>query len=600
MSGLVAIIDVQRRRLVSDDDFTPLVAAYEKIRGSVITDHVPAGPYARMAHLRSTTSNSATGAIANRLGVVSVGAPHTTDDSPVTCRTPASILDGQFAMMSYDSDADELRLLTDPFGMVPLYVAELNGRAYASTSSLTLALFLRLPADLLNVQEFLVSGYHFGSGTHWQGVQRLLPATCVTFSSGGRRDAAYWRPVVDRSIQGLSLAGAADLGIETGVAALKQRVTGPEKVWSDLTGGYDSRLLNLLADRAGVAICAETRDSTDDREVRTARRVAEVTGWPWTHVSLPTDWSSRVPNALDDALAWGDGNLEVLQLSRVLWAHERLGTAGTAPSLLSGGGGEHFQYTSWRTEFLNAGRSDRVNWDNYLSMRMIKPSDRSVLAGDPIPAVRDDFRSRMSLWVEPYSSELNTTQLDIMQALKQTGHYGAYRAASDGVLVTQLPYYYRRVFETACSIDFRHRNYHRVMRSMVNRLNPRVAALPTTRGGPAEPLRVTNVHRYGPYVQDLVRKSITKTSDKLFGRPLLLRRGSYSWQPEANGAVLQAMERRGVLPISQMRSIELYRPERLEAMLAAASRPDFAEHSMLGRILTVELALRAADVGLSH
>ena len=65
-----------------------------------------------------------------------------------------------------------------------------------------------------------------------------------------------------------------------------------------------------------------------------------------------------------------------------------------------------------------------------------------------------------------------------------------------------------------------------------------VAALPTTRGGPAQPWRASTVHRFLPYYGKLARKAVTKVSGKVLDTPLLQDTTSFAWAPRANAVVL--------------------------------------------------------------
>ncbi|MCW2739633.1 MAG: hypothetical protein JWR45_55 [Blastococcus sp.] len=595
MSGLVAVLAVGRDRAVDDDELRRLVACYEAVRGPSTVTVARGGSSARAARLEPADGAGAEWSTAADWPLV-VGVPHAEDGATPGSRPWLASVDGQFALVSYDDATGEAVVAGDPLGMFGVYVAAGQGVLYVSTSSLALARFLRAPADRLALQSFLLSGYHFGSRSHWQGVDRLEPGQVVRVGPEGRSQEYYWRPQVDPAVQRLTLGKAADHCIEASVGALS-RLGGQPESWIDLTGGYDSRLLALLLRRAGVSFAANTRHTTDPAEIAIARRIVELTGWTWVHPQLPPDWDAVLPGELASSLAWGDGNLEVLQLSRVLWVHRQL--ARSRPALLSGGGGEHLQFAGWKSEFRAAGRSNRVNFDNFIDMRMIKPVNRSVLAGDPLPDVREDMRQRLARWIEPYSSELNTTQLDLLYAYKVTGHFGAYRSADDGLLTAQLPYYFRPVFEAAFSTDYRHRNGHRLMRHMMKRLDPALAALPTTRGGPAEPLRITNAHRYAPYFTQLARKAVTKVSDRTLGRPLLLQRRSFPWASNANRSVLDDLSSRDLFSPERLRSAGLYRPEALRALLEASQRPGSTQDAMLGRIITVEMSLQMTDTSIA-
>jgi hypothetical protein len=589
MSGLVAVLAVGGERTVDDDELRRLVASYEEVRGPCAVAISRGGSGARAARLEPVDRRGAVdGASAD--WPVTIGVPYAPNGAEAGSATWLRSVDGQFASVGYDAVSGEAVVANDPLGMVGVYVAARPGVLYVSTSSLTLARFLAAPADRLAVQSFLLSGYHFGAGTHWQGIERLEPGQMVRVGPRGRTQEHYWRPEVSDEVRRLPLSRAADHCTDVAVETFRSQLAGRQEPWIDLTGGFDSRLLGLLLRRAGVVFRANTRRTSDLTDVAVARRIVDITGWAWVHPALPENWDAVLPGELSSSLAWGDGNLEVLQLSRVLWEHRLL--ARTLPSLLSGGGGEHLQFAAWKSEFVAAGRTTRVHLDNWIDMRMVKPVDRFVLAGSPLADVREDMRQRLSRWVEPYSGELNTTQLDLLYAYKSTGHFGAYRSADDGLLTAQLPFYFRPVFEAAISTDHRHRNGHRLMRHMMQRLDPAVAALPTTRGGPAQPWRITNAHRFVPYFTQLARKAVTKVSDRTLGYPLLMKHQSFPWAPRANASVLEELSSRGAFRPERLRSADLYRPEALKRLLEESRRPGSTQDALLGRIITVELALQ--------
>jgi hypothetical protein len=107
---------------------------------------------------------------------------------------------------------------------------------------------------------------------------------------------------------------------------------------------------------------------------------------------------------------------------------------------------------------------------------------------------------------------VNTRQLDLLYAYKVMGHFGAFTAAAQAVLPTELPFYTRPVFLAAFSTQHRHRNAHRLMRRMIEHLQPGAAAVRTTKGGPAQPLRVSNLHRFLPYYARLGSKAVEKVT----------------------------------------------------------------------------------------
>jgi hypothetical protein len=92
---------------------------------------------------------------------------------------------------------------------------------------------------------------------------------------------------------------------------------------------------------------------------------------------------------------------------------------------------------------------------------------------------------------------------------------------------------------------------------------------------------------------------MAKVSHRATGHALFARRTSP--RPEAVRArtmLVRRLRSEGILDPSRMRSAPLYKPGALEPWLDLAERPEFAGDDLLGRVVTSELALRAADASL--
>ena len=277
-----------------------------------------------------------------RQGVLHGPKPH-----PIT-ETDVAAADGQGCLASFDASTGTTIVATDRFVGAPVYTAQHAGHLYVSTSAMALAAYLHPPASAQGVATFLASGNQFGEITHWEGVRRMLPGTLVRIRDGHLHEVEYWRPEPDEEIEHLSFDQSVDRVIEVATETYRERLSAIDP-WIDLTGGYDSRLMALLLDRAGVSFRGNTRASSKGDDVERAEQISQLTGWRWEPLWLPDDWAARLPGLLDHSLAAADGRLEVLQLSRVVVARQKM--APVSPFLLSGGGGEHLQFTPWKPEF---------------------------------------------------------------------------------------------------------------------------------------------------------------------------------------------------------------------------------------------------------
>jgi hypothetical protein len=593
MRGLLAIIARDRKSSVTEADINGLANAFASLRGTGIHYRANAGGFARVIRI----------SMSNQSGIESDGSSWVstyglTHHEGSLLRQPIDRIDGQFSLISYDSSTREIQVASDPLGLQALYLANRDGKTYICTSALVLAKHLKARPHRFGIEVFLRAGYHFGSLTNWEDIERLAPGTVIVFSETGVQRRTYWRPKIDEAINKLGFEQAADHLIDSAVDTFRTHLDRNTCYCANLTGGYDSRVLDLLLHRAGLRIRTNTRGHERDSDVRIGRRIAQTVGWEWLNVRLPDEWSQVQPDMARTALAWGDGHLDVLELAEALWQPLEL---GDEPILFNGGGGELMRNFAWQQEFLNVGKSNRVNLDHWIDMRLLLPMDTSILIHDPTNAVRDDFRRRMTDWVRPYASELNTTQLDMMYAYKCTGHFGLYGPAFGAYGLIQSPLFLKPVFTAATSIHWRHRNGHALMRQIIHRLNPTVASISTTSGGPAQPMRLTNMHRFLPYYADVGLKAINKVSEKIIGRRLTSKNSAH--QPHlfaARHACLSTL-RNGTNGRSRgcgMRSAALYNKQRLHELLRRVEANKFQDAALVGRVLTVEMALEAADTHL--
>jgi hypothetical protein len=508
----------------------------------------------------------------------------------------ADELDGQFALARYRAADGELELLSDPFGLQALYLARREGLAYASTSVLALAKHLRASPDRLGLEVFLRSGPHFGSLTCWEGIRRAEPATVESYGPTGCTRREYWRPAIDPAISAMPLGGAARACVTVAADAFRERFAPAGEAWCDLTGGYDTRLAALLLARGGACFRATTNGAAEDPDATLAARIAAAADWPWVRAELNGTWPGICEHRFQRALGWGDGTLEMTQLAGVLELQgDRARDAG---ALFNGGGGEHWRDYAWKQEIPFGGRRTKVNFDRWVSVRFLHPIDTSVFRSDPTPCVRSNLIERCIARAAPYADELNSVKLDVLYAYKSMAHFGAYQSASRGTIRVELPFYAKPAFAVAFSVAPRHRNSHRLARAALELLDPRIAALRTTHGDLATPMRVRNAHRFAPFFAERARGAARKLTQNLPGPTLGALSGStpQSVTVARQRALDQFIDATGASP-ARMRSGALYEAHALQR-LAHSSAATSNGWSTLGRIITAERALEVVDAVL--
>ncbi len=595
--GFVAVYSHDAQAPVTEAELAALVESYLKVRPGGRVRHAPAAAGLRAAVIAVAGTPGDGLAVDGDSWAAFVGAIYAV--GPLTAAALAD-LDGHFGLLRYDARDGSARVATDPLGMQSVFVVAHNGRTYVSTSALALARHLRLRVDPLGAATFLRAGFLFGALTQWDGVRRLEPGQVVTLHGERTSTDLYWRFAPDRAVTRLTLDGAIDHGLDVLRSTSRSYLGDLECAWADLSGGFDSRLLVLALASAGVTFRASTRGEPGGAEPRVAAEIARLRGWDWTLFSYPTDWRAEMAPLWEQTLSWSDGFQPLGELAQRMWKHTR--TSQVCPVLVGGGAGEIFRNSASQQEFRRAGKTTQVNLDNAINMRWLHPIGTGAFLQDPTAEIRADFRRKLTAWTEPYRGELNTLQLDLMYAYKSTGTLGVQASMERSVHTRHWPYLYRPVFVAALSTSHRHRVGHRLERRMIERLDPRVAAVETSPwGGPATPLRVTNAHRFIPHYYDIGRRASLKLAQKAtrsgVGRPPANER-----RLAANMALVEHADAVAgqALTHGSMRSGSLYRKAELEALLAEARAGRRGNADLVDRVLTMELALHAADASLER
>lgn len=593
MTTLLAIV-ARDRAVVEPGEIEALAATYERLRGAGVRTEVCGPGWVRAMTIGHEHGQPAGLASADTSWVAWAGSvqhPGSLIDAP------PEALDGQFVSLHFNADEDTLTLVTDPLGLKPVFLAERDRKIYISTSALVLARHLRAPPSRAEMEAFVRMGRQFGPRTHWEGVRRAEPARAMRFDLSGVTERTYWTPSPDPRMARLSLTETAEACSSRGVEWMRSALVGTDAPWCDLTGGFDSRLLALLLRRAGTQFHTNTFGDEGSEDVLIAAEVSGAAGWPWSRFDLPRDWSEILPRVLPAAVAWGDAQLNAVQLAEVLRGHGARAPLGS--TVLCGGGGEYYTADAWMHELSRAGRTGEVNFDRWFNVIVLPTMDVSIFSRDPTPGViqasRGDFQRR----IEAYDGVPNVLKLDVMQAYRSRGHYGVYQAAAGGCADQRLPYLAKNLFTDAISVSSRFRRYHRLMRRMTHDLDPRIAAVRTTYGGPAAPATLRNAHQVVRYPLRRGGRLLRKVAHRASGESpssasvVAIRRG-------AHRTLIEAMVRDGRLDIRRMRSGSLYDERSLSRLLESVIRgPGSSASALLGRIATIELALESADADLS-
>ena len=247
-------------------------------------------------------------------------------------------LDGTFAAAVYDAGARKVHLVSDRCGLRQLcWTRRGEALAWATESKALLHLPGFSPVlDPLSLDAFLGIGYLVGNRTWLENVERLAPATCLTWDLRERtiQERRYWD--WGRVSPDIGRASPRELAEELGrrfARAVERRCRPGERVGLALSGGLDSRAILAAMPQGREPVPVLTFGSGNSSEVRIAAMAAahkgarhhtfEIGPGNWFHPRIGGVWAT-------------DGELDLYHMHGV--EYPRLGDLFA--TALSGAGGD--------------------------------------------------------------------------------------------------------------------------------------------------------------------------------------------------------------------------------------------------------------------
>ena len=181
---------------------------------------------------------------------------------------------------------------------------------------------------------------------------------------------------------------------------------------------------------------------------------------------------------------------------------------------------------------------------------------------------------------------LNTQKLDAIYLWKSSGHVGRYAGAVWPLLASPAPLATAELLEWAAAVPWRFRLAGRLVRHMITRMHPTLAALPTCYGGSAEPIRLTRPAHVTRYAVGAGARLVRKLGLMTVRHPIFTNPTARPPEPAWNRDLVTRFDAEGLLDA----------PDGLSAFLAAARGPDFTDFNQLYAIVTIETLCRLAGI----
>ena len=198
------------------------------------------------------------------------------------------LLDGEFAIVIYDSDEEKIKVVRDRIGIKQLYYSDLNNELVVSSEIKGILPFIGDPEmDTDGFDQWLTYGYPIDNTTMFNFVYKVMPNALMIFDTEGN--------LIESKEYGLPIYAKTDAGEPT-LAQIITKCVG-KRMMSDvpisctLSGGIDSSIIAFLMSRISKDPIKTYTFGFDDceNEFEQAAKVAQLIGSDHTeiHTTLP-------------------------------------------------------------------------------------------------------------------------------------------------------------------------------------------------------------------------------------------------------------------------------------------------------------------------
>jgi asparagine synthase (glutamine-hydrolysing) len=215
---------------------------------------------------------------------------------------------GLFAAAAWDGRTSRLWLVTDRFGMKPLYYATSGGRLSFASTLLALAAdaVVKTAPDPRGLVDFFAYGQLLGNRTLCRDVSVVPPGTVLAFDArtGALTSSRYWQ-LASRDVDGGPAAQRRV--VEAFKAAVDRRLTPGLPTAVSLSGGLDARTILAVIDERVHTLSTVTVGTPGSIDQKAAARMAELTGSRHCQITLDTAFLDRFEEHFRHEVSLTDG-----------------------------------------------------------------------------------------------------------------------------------------------------------------------------------------------------------------------------------------------------------------------------------------------------
>jgi hypothetical protein len=411
-------------------------------------------------------------------------------------------LAGNFCLLSYDDQRRTMWIGSDFWGTAAPYYGSGTDRFVASSRAGKVAHELRAAIDTVSYVALMRDATIPNGRTLFAGVNRVTLGQALHLDAqSGKGQVVDLQPLYRRPFT-ISFRETVQRSIEVIESAVKLAAS-TANTMVDLTAGNDTRL-TAAALLATPALCRDIRfrvtGEPDDADVLAARRIAQIAGVNLTVSAKDVPFGSDIEDLLPVVVA-ADGFFPILSVANRLASERR--HWDTKPGQLVGSTcGELFRNWIWQPELFRMGQTTSVNFGALMHHRIRRDRNADVPRLSSGCLTTQDHDRYL---LEPYKrlaalypDALNTSKLELMYIQQLQNRIMWWPVISH--VSVGMPYLWCDVTDVSLRLPWWHKATRRLVTSIVERLAPAIADVPTDRGAPFKPLRSSTLSSYVAYL----------------------------------------------------------------------------------------------------
>ncbi len=188
-------------------------------------------------------------------------------------------LDGLFCAARVDLETDQVQVLLDPLGMLPVFHGRAGSKVVVSNHAVVIASTLGIDQiDPLSIATMVALGWPCERRTLWRDITMLPGGALSTITASGVRSQEHFGPrSLARPPQTQRNAG--ELAQEL-LTMVRHVGDAGGSIQCAITGGLDTRVMAVLLTRANVPAEYFTLGAPEDTDMVVAKELVARFGWP--------------------------------------------------------------------------------------------------------------------------------------------------------------------------------------------------------------------------------------------------------------------------------------------------------------------------------